>query len=418
MGVFHLAHEQQKYSFGDWFFSKKEILEKTVGSIILILEIINTFSEAFHIEGELLTHVLNLFFLVFIFIVFKRELKKRFSLEDYNHDTEKILRIDKALKKEEKLNDLIYKSNIFVSQLRNINYFVLCETALYLFLLIQMYLTHIYHDERQHQTLIALLRLPENDFQTFCVELKRAFHMVIDGTSYLGAFFLLRCFFVMYLPTVDSEGKDILNQKTNVYFGILIALMFFDLFMMPSHHGFFITEFTCGIINAVVFILFIARFENKILDIPPFILCILYLYAVMQTCLPFVTGNLMHGEALAGDEFRQFSEKLTGIVLTFCLVGKVTLSAVLLYVFSSRRIFYYFITIHLLHEEEEFNWVRLKPLIREIEAEPEHFTIRYYYNKNQTYSASMPGLFDSIEGVGKTPEEAKDKLIKKIHGSN
>ena len=174
-------------------------------------------------------------------------------------------------------------------------------------------------------------------------------------------------------------------------------------------------EFICGIINSVVFILFIARFENKILDIPPVILCILYVYAILQTCLPFVTGGtelIPGGHKVA--ETGEYLEEFKSIVLTICLVGKVTLSAVLLYVLNTGRIFYYFITLRRLHEEEERNWKSLKPLMEVNSIHSEPFSILYESNLDGSYSASIPTLLKEKVGRGKTEKEARADLLRKL----
>jgi hypothetical protein len=176
----------------------------------------------------------------------------------------------------------------------------------------------------------------------------------------------------------------------------------------------FIAEYICGIVNAVVFALLIARFESKILEIPPYILVILYSYAVLQTCLPFVSN--------AGQIFGEgFSDSFSGVVLRLVLVGKVALAAMLLYVLTSGRIVYYFMFTKNLHEEEqeERHWENFKGLLKELPQAPEPFEILYKYNdESNSYSATIVpnNVFGKVTGKGKSRDEAKDDLRKQLRG--
>lgn len=387
-------------SFISWLFSKHEMVEKTVGMFVLTAEIMILLQEFYGVERKpeekvFLTDILNLLFLVFIYSYLRAYLAKRFTVKaDSEEDIAGIFRVSDALNRKDKINVLVFQANTFISQLKSINYFILFTAGLYVLFLLQIALKGrgIQHPE--------------------------LFHLLIDLFSYAGAFYLLRCFFVMYLPTIDENGNDILNRKTAIYILLGAALMAFDLITVSEVRGRFVSEFICGAINSVIFILLIARFENKILDIPPFILCILYVYAILQTCLPVVTGQIS-GEIMPSKtiEDPRFLDTFSNTVLTICLIGKITLFAVLLYVLSTKRIFYYFMSLRRIHEEEEKNWGKFHGLVEDFSVAPEKFTILYDRNRDSTYTARMPESFGYISGQGRTPEEAKKQLRGKMEAS-
>jgi len=410
-----MEEKNEHLTFSAWLFSKQEIVEKTVGLAILFLEIFNHLQDIFEMGKEQLTTILNLSFLVFIYFILKRDLGRRFSLKENESIIRRALRVPTGQHFKERAEKIVRDSNTFIGQLRNIRYFFLAEAALYFFLLLESLLKTITVRKPLMTAISHVFKLTPADMTVFGYYSNHGFHLLFDLCSYVGAFFLLRCFFVMYLPTIDEEGNDILNKKTNIFIGLLFGLMVFDVFVMRHSQGHFTTEFVCGIANAVVFILFIARFENKILDIPPVILCILYIYAILQTSLPFVTGGteLLSGIE-SGEHGSKYLDDFKGVVLTLCLVGKVALSAVLLYVLNTGRIFYYFVTLPRLHQEEEQNWLDLSQLLEKHEIYTEPMQILYEYQGDGSYTARIPGLISDKTGHGASRSEARSNLLGKI----
>lgn len=387
-------------SFKSWLLSKHNLVEKTAGVVVLAIEIIDLTTKIFPTLPELvLTKLLNLMFLVFIYFQLRRELAKQYNVKVDDPEVARILRLWRYSNshKQEKISELIFTSNTSISQLKNINRFVLITAGLYFLFLTQF--------------VVKEIRGVKED------DIYHIFHFLFDLVSYAGAFYLLRCFYVMYLVTIEKNGIEVLNKKTNPYIFLGLFLMIIDVcitFGVNGATGSFISEFICGAVNAVVFILLMARFENKILDIPPFILCILYLYAILQTCLPFVTNTNLGFE-------EHFATEFSTIVLKLCLFGKVTLSAVLLYVLNSKRIFYYFMTLRKIHEEEEKHWEEFSDLIEPLPIVPEIFHLTYstdsdFKLNNPVYTARL-NLFGGIEGKGANPDQAKEDLIKKIRNS-
>jgi hypothetical protein len=403
---------QDDNSFSSWLLSKHAWAEKTVGAVVLVVEILGLLGEVYHgVSRAILSQILNLVFLLFIFVYLLREFNRRFSVNTKDLSVGRILRFPEVLRsqKEEenvqaKIGELVFNANTLISQLRNINYFVLFTAGLYAILLTQ--------------SVFAASHLIGGSENYGMTSSDVGFHFAVDLFSYLGAFFLLRCFFVMYLPTIDENGNDVLWKRTGIYALAGAFFLIFDVVvtLRSPRDGIFISEFICGVVNAVVFILLIARFENKILDIPPWILCLLYVYAILQTCLPFVTENPLTTEIMAKNaELKKTIEEFRGIVLTICLVGKVTLCAVILYVLTSGRIFYYFITLRKIHDEEEENWTNFSKLIMPFALTPERFSIIYEIDKAGVYTARIPHLFSRhVKGEGATKIQAKVDLLNKI----
>lgn len=403
-------------SFRSWLFSRQEIVEKTVGLFVLIVEVFFLLQEVYTIEKKLvITDIFNFLFLIFIYAYLRSDFAKRFTINNES-EAAKILRLLPVSTRKDQLSLLVFRANTFISQLKNINYFLLSTAVLYALLLSFLGVSSLLK-ARQLQLEAQNLQLEAQHLELFVKPIKYGFHLLIDLFSYAGAFFLLRCFYVMYLPTTDKNGNDVLNKKTNIYILVGIALMFLDVCIMHKWYGLFLSEFICGVINSVIFILLIARFQNKLLDIPPFVICILYIYAILQTCLPFVSGvteDTFGAYITVTDDAKKVLDTFGNAVLMICLVGKITLSVVLLYVLNTKRIFYYFLTLRRIHEEEEKNWGKFFPLIKAFSVEPEKFSVIYNQEMNFTYTARMSGLFPDISGNGSTPEEAKEALLSEI----
>jgi hypothetical protein len=391
------SNNSQDVSFNSWLKDKHNKVEKTAGAAVLIIEMMEILAHRIfpHTPDIALTQGLNLGFLVFIFIQLNKEFSKGYTLD--NKDPKLVAKIVRLWRSSEEhrqheIDELVRSSNKSIGQLRNINYFILSTCALYLLFLVQTWTNN------------------EKDASHY-------FHLLVDFVSYLGAFFMLRAFFVMFLPTVEG-GRDVLNRKTYPYAWLGLILIVIDFCLTKYVHegqqqtGVFIAEFICGVVNAVIFALLIARFENKILDIPPYILFVLYSYGVLQTCLPFVTN--------AGQIFgASFSANFSGVVLRLVLIGKVALAAMVLYVLTSGRIVYYFMFTKNLHEEEkeERHWENFKGLLKELPRAPEPFEILYeYHDASNSFSATIVprNLFGRVIGSGKTQGEAKDDLRKQL----
>ena len=411
--------ENNHASFQSWLLDKHQRIERTAGVVILFIEMLDiVIHKIFHNAPDIpTTQVLNLGFLIVVYIKLEKEFGKRYTLADKN-DPQKVARILRIWRfsdehQRERIDRLVRSSNKLIGQLHNINYFVLATAGLYSLFLIKKML--VPGEEDPHHI----------------------FHLLFDLISYLGAFFLLRCFYVMYLPTIKKE-RDNLGEQTNFYLWIILGLMVIDFCFTRYVHepsivcsvdsagkclvthgtlytGVFIAEFLCGVINAVVFVLLVSRFQNKILDIPPYILFILYAYAVLQTCLPFVTNT---GLVIS----KEFSEGFSSIVFRLVLIGKLALAAMLLYVLDSGRIVYYFMFLKNLHDEEteQKHWGKFKDLLDELPRAPEPFEITYKYDpdsKGYTATILPASLFGRLTGSGETLDEARENLRNKIQRS-
>lgn len=395
------GNESNEVTFNSWLLDKHHKLEKTAGAVVLVIEMLDiVIHQIFQNAPDIpVTQFLNLGFLIVVYLKLEMEFGKRYTLDD--KAPPKVARILRLWRysgehQQERIDELVRSSNKLIGQLRNINYFILATAGLYVLFLVKLAVEG--KNDKYH-----------------------VFHLLFDLISYVGAFYLLRCFFVMYQTTVEN-GREVLNTKTNPYILVGVGLMVIDFCLTRYVHqpsgetelyvGVFIAEFICGVVNAVVFVLLIARFENKILDIPPYVLVMLYAYAVLQTCLPFVTNT---GLVISSE----FSEGFSSVVFRLVLVGKIALAAMLLYVLSSGRIVYYFMILKNLHEEEneEKHWGKFKDLLNELPRAPEPFEITYKYDPNSKgYTAMIVpvGLFGRISGSGRTLNEARDNLRCKI----
>jgi len=382
-----------KNSFTPWLLSWRESVEKIAGLVVLAIEGLDFLHSMFYGTSErVYTYVVNLLFLVFVYTQLRKEFDHQFTLTPNVKEISEILRLRGILDKRTAINDLAHVANKLIGQLRAINNFILAEAVLYFVFFIGSLPCLAAFEKKRH-----------------------VFHLLVDLVSYVGAFYLLRSFFVMYLPTV-VKGEDVLQRKTNRYLWLGVVLVAFDVCLTYANaaHAIFIGEFICGVINAVVFVLFAARFETKLLDVPPYMLFILYAYAVLQTCLPFVSPE----GGLVGDV--KLAEAFASIVLRLVLVGKVALVAVLVYVLSSRRIFYYFMTVKNIfrQEEEEKYWPRFSKLIVGVPRASESFAITYHLEDSGKVAATFsPDLFGVGGADGGTPDEAKGNLLKKVRGA-
>jgi hypothetical protein len=385
-----VAHNSGTKSFTSWLFSTQELLEKTVGFVALLFELSSLTMEMAQAEKpgprRLLTEALNLFFLLFIYFFLKNHFNKKFSINADSKTAIDVLGLDEN----DKLGELVAYANTLTKQLSNFNGFILSTAFLYAVLIVQYLL-------KDHGL--------EPDW------VKDILHYLTDLVSYIAAFFLLRCFFVMFLSTIDANGNDILDKQTHYYIWVGLGLMLLDIFIIHFNpeHGPFIAEFICGSINAIVFILFIARFENKRIDIPPFVLCILYLYAVLQTFLPLVTGSFKAEEGM-----EEFLHKFSSVIFTLCLLGKIVLVAVVSYALTSKKFFYYFITYKKLFDEEQNNWKKFEHEIKESFPDTESFNITYLQRSDGKYQAVCSSFFGSTAGIGQNPNEAKEDLLQNV----
>lgn len=409
--------EQDDHSFNSWLFSRQEIFEKTAGLVVLVLEVLHNLGLLYSVDEITFTHVLNLLFLLFIIFFLRKDFRKRFYIAYDDPEVIKIMKLSHFTEehRKAKIKELTFNANTFVAQLKNINYFFIATAALYVCFLLKSGFFWLGKQPAFIELFTSNNIIQVEDIKALKPATIIIFHIIFDIFSYIGAFYLLRCFYVMYLPTIDVHGNDILKEQTFIYILIGIALILFDIFVVVQNkNGLFIAEFICGIINSVVFILLIARFENKLLDIPPTILSVLYVYAILQSCLLFVTGDIF-GDIIKGHkDFENFLSKFSSIILTICLVGKITFSAVILYVLNSGRLFYYFITQRKIHTDAERQWRQLNPLIKDFSIEPEKLSLMYTRNSDGRYIASIPVLDKEIDGQGATAEEAKENLLDKI----
>ena len=113
----------------------------------------------------------------------------------------------------------------------------------------------------------------------------------------------------------------------------------------------FIFQIITGILSALIMCFFVGRFESLTFQTPPWILVILYFYAVIQGFLV-----ILNVDFIKENEFLiSAHDKISKLVFFVALLGKVVLYIYLIGLFSTKRLFYYFNHIKKEIEEMEQN---------------------------------------------------------------
>src|SRR6185436_1417079 len=78
-------------SFGSWLISQREWAEKTIGVVVLTVETIALFSHVFSdLSRQVVTQLLNFFFLVFLFFFLRKSFNQRYIV---NADSPVVTRV-------------------------------------------------------------------------------------------------------------------------------------------------------------------------------------------------------------------------------------------------------------------------------------------------------------------------------------
>lgn len=101
----------------------------------------------------------------------------------------------------------------------------------------------------------------------------------------------------------------------------------------------FIFQCITGLFSALIMCFFVGRFESMTFKTPSWILVILYFYAVIQGFLVILDDSFMRQSDFLIDAHSQ----ITQFVFFFALLGKVILYIYIVWLYSSKRLFYYFI---------------------------------------------------------------------------
>lgn len=379
-------------TFIRWFRGPKDRIEKAFGLIVLFAEVV-IFALDFGDESAesklFISQLLNFVFLAFIGYRLRADFDRSYWIDPKDDETIEVLNLPPVADRTEEVSKLNLQANILLQQFRTVIWFFWVTSLLYLWWLIEFGLKKVY----------GLSILPGYS------------HLIAVILSYGAALFLLRCFYVLFETTLDDDNKSVLRRNTFYYVFPVFFLIALDFLHLDEAEYRIFFEFVCGVTNAVVFILFVTRFHNKIMGIPSVVISGIYLYAVLQTCLLIVTPDV---KTIVQEKFIHDIEVFANIILILCLAGKIVLSVVLLYVLDTRRIIYYFMVLRLLHQKEGEYWQKFYNGVTSQDVGIQPLYMVYTLDEKLGYIARFYSIFRGKRGVGRTPAEAKRNLLEKL----
>lgn len=346
----NIENEKEVKNFFSWFLSSNQLQEKVISVGVLFLEILLLMNHSTESRSIFILESLNLVFLLYFIF----DLKNHFKLEFKIDNLKNIKHLDLLIEDEHKLLKIQSRANDSIKQFSQFGGFLISTAFLYLFLIVFKLENIIYINATHGSYLI--------EFQEF---IKYFFNFFLHFLSYIGVIYVLKCFYVLYFPTFEDEDNvdSNLNDKTKFYWFIALGILIIELiltFPVGEHYkvfGFYF-EFICGIINSFVLILFFARFESRLLGINPFITLFLYIYAIVQTSLPLVSGNVFDVSSLLNSNHENGIDMtfLITLILSICLFAKIILYNIIVYLYQTKRLFYYFINTKLNYDKQEEYW--------------------------------------------------------------
>jgi len=200
---------------------------------------------------------------------------------------------------------------------------------------------------------IVTLKSKKQNFKNLVFTIIQSFVNNIEVLMLLFAFYVLA-----YSSLEDNLEEDSSNfnkfkkrwYRRVIFLSVLnVAVIFVAYFLHLTHDTDisqnielfdFIFKFISGLLNALIFCIFFARFEVRQFRTPILVLFVFYLYAIIQVLFPFFDM----------DFFGQ--EQLIGIVVPSILIlCKSVFFIFLLYILEKERLFAYFMITKHLHAE-------------------------------------------------------------------
>jgi hypothetical protein len=342
--------EINRKNFLEWLGSKSEAGEKTLSVLVLLIELLLVYFSSTENLSILITLVINFLFLCYFIFKFNRHYRRPFDTKNFDKLKEFAL--------VQNMNEIKFwkyekRANKSVVQFRTFENFLYATAALY-FVLIFGKIHHVFFTQM----------LDSDNFSQDWI--KYWMNLIVHFFSYVGAVYIIRCFYIMYFPTFrDKDIHKKLRIVEHFWFGIFLILSIESIMTLPIEKitphfplSSFYFEFICSVANAVAMMLLFARFESKILGIHPAVTLILYVYAIMQVALPFVTDNILNlfFESKIELNHRPNYEAFTTVILVICLIGKLVFFNIVVYLYKTKRLFYYFIKTAVSNETEEEYW--------------------------------------------------------------
>lgn len=347
--------QEKNSNFYKWLLSTNQLKEKIVSFAVLFFELLLLMTHNIQKLSIPLIQALNLIFLLYFIYDLKNHFKLEFKVKSAENETP-LAAINNG---HHDLIRLQERANRSIKQFRNVGGFLLSTAILYLLLIFSNLEKQYYLSFTDGKTFTRLQSLIEF-----------IFNIAIHFLSYAGALYILKCFYVMQFPsffkTNDFESK--LETNTSFFWFFIGGFLIAELFLtFPMGLGInyklatFYFEFFCGIVNAIVMMMLFARFESRLLGINPFIILLLYVYAILQTSLPLITENNLllpysQNNNTGHNTENSNSAFLVTLILSICLLGKIIFYNIIVYLYQTKRLFYYFLITKLNFDKEDTNW--------------------------------------------------------------
>jgi hypothetical protein len=331
--------EITEQNFFSWFLSGNEKREKLISFFVLFLEIILLTVHAIRENSFLICCTVNLIFLLYFLYDFSSHFNEEFLISDIDKVADSLPQFKSKRLRKPEVMIYAFRANESIKQLKSFKGFLISTIIIYLILILDY--------------LKIFSSASQPDLYSYIISL------LINAVSYIGALYILKCFYVLYYPSFNNQFQSTVHKIDTYWFVILVLIVFEALIEYPRNNVLdirvaFVFQFLCSTLSSFVLILLFARFENRLLGITPAILAILYIYAIIQTSLPIATGeiNKMINDNILTDFFKSFKSYL----LLFALIGKLFLYNIFVYLYRTKRVFYYFLMIKAVYDAEKSNW--------------------------------------------------------------
>ncbi|MDB5282847.1 MAG: hypothetical protein JWO06_1922 [Bacteroidota bacterium] len=338
-------------TFGSWMSEGQELMEKLLGPVVLLTEIFLTFWEKVD-QRNIAIYAINIFFISMV--LYSRPLKhlfylkaKRQKIPDPQARYHPLKLTYQNLIPHEKLQEYTEYANLCIFYFGKIRWFWRVTLWLYVLLFTK-------------EILVKSIAIDLGNSPLFI----KIFDIITTAVNTGSAYGLILCFYSLHSAELLSN-RDITPEKMARWFWFFFAVLFLvhcsilscDVSWIANnkitwlqgithfvidpdnvHDINMLAQFGSGLAVAASFAFLVSRFEITLMEIPIYFLVILYLYAALQTSLVWVLID-------TGGKFGKLWEHLQNAVLSMCLLGKVGLYLTTLYIYSSGRLFYYFLRI-------------------------------------------------------------------------
>ncbi|MDB5282846.1 MAG: hypothetical protein JWO06_1921 [Bacteroidota bacterium] len=377
--------------------------------------------------------ILNIMFLAFIILTLK--FREQFTLSPDDPVIRKMLHVENWKQEDSKLavEEAAENGNQAIRQFSSIKQFWIGSLLLYVLMLVRSLITS--RDLRNwlkghpHYWDISYLF-----YSTYRESIDKfgndVFQIGSVLLSNLAVYGLILGFYVLYYPSTGFNNKA---HKENtswclvgiVVFSILHGLILLQYLKIGTDGAFLfektamditlMAQFFSGLINTVAMAFFIARFASPLLRIPAIVQAILFLYTILQTGLMIV---LMDGSnkdfIFLHDLWLPWAQK--GILL-FCLFGKIVLYLVVLYLYTTGKLFFYFVSMRAFKRTSDLEWSEIIENIGNFSFDERKLYMQYYSiqvdgdNHQRAYLEDYPEIEAEGNSITQIETELKNKIL-------